>query len=310
MSANLKKLINSSAIALATATALSLAAIAPSYAADDLYDPGVTHVEFGTGWYIRGEIGASFLQDFREIESSTPINGTNVQLIEEEDTSAVFNFGVAVGHRFTNNLRGDIGYSYLADSSRSSRSSVPGTTGAPCSTGEVFESPGTDQNGNVIPPQFSPQVIDNCVQKDETEYFLQSLIATGYYDLDTSVAGLRPFIGIGGGIIRNQFQAEFGSLTCTPSVDERCGATDGGNPGLGEVYTQSGTRTNGTSYHLAGTLTAGLSYALTDTLFLDTSYRYTHMFDDPIFGGTNGVDAAGVPTDFHTVTVGLRMEIW
>jgi len=314
MPANLKNLTRSSAIAFATATALACATLSTaSFAADDLYDPGVTEVEFGTGWYIRGDIGLTGHEIFRDGDTAEPIPGTNNLSSVVSDTDNVFGVGVGIGMRFTNNLRGDIGYSYMAESDVS-RNATTTNYRPPCSNAFVqtlIPDPNDPLGGGQVTVLQPGHTITNCVEEADTSYFLQTLMANAYYDFDTSLKGFRPFVGIGAGVVRNQFEASTGNITCTPSSFELCNPTDGvGQPGLGESYTQEGSRVNGTSYHLAGSLTAGLAYALSDTLFLDTSYQYTHIAEDALWGGVDGIEAAGTPTNFHTFKVGLRMEIW
>ena len=311
MPANLKKLTRSSAIALATATALACSALTGSaIAADDLYDPGVTEVEFGTGWYIRGDIGLTGHEILRNTEQADSANNSLTPIVETTDTNSVFSAGIGMGRRVSANLRGDIGYSYLADSETSMRQTVTNNFRPPCSNA-FRQVASVDQNGNTIINVIGGQTIENCTEAAQTSYFLQSLMANGYYDFDSGFAGFRPFVGVGGGLIRTQYTSTSNDVTCSPGPEERCNPTDGSPaPLFGEQVTQEFGRNNGTSYHLAGSLSAGLSYAITDTLFLDTTYQYTHMFEDPLWGGSDGIEAANVPTDFHTFKVGLRMEIW
>ena len=312
MPANLKKLTRSSAIALATATALACSALpTTSFAADDLYDPGVTEVEFGTGWYIRGDIGITVHETLREAITAQPIPGTPDLQTEESDIDNVVSFGVGVGYKLSNNLRGELAYSYMAESESNTRATTTNYR-PPCSNAFVQTIvPDPNNPGGTMIVLQPGHTITNCVESSETTYFVQTMTANLYYDFDTSFAGFRPFVGVGAGVARNQFESSSGDITCTASSFEQCNPTDGvGQVGLGEQYTQEGARVSGTSYHLAGSVSAGLSYAISETLFLDTSYQYTHMFEDPIWGGADGVAAAGVPTDFHTFKVGLRMEIW
>ncbi len=308
MPANLKKLTRTSAIALAAATAFVCSAITTGQAADDLYDPGVTEVEFGTGWYIRGDIGFTGHEVLRNTEQAG--NAPIAPVVETTDTNNVFSVGVGFGRRLTSNLRADIGYGYLADSETSMQQTVTSNFRAPCANAFALVTV-IDQNGNAFQQTVGGQTIENCVEAAQTSYFLQSLSANGYYDFDTSLAGFRPFVGLGAGLIRAQYTSTSNDVTCSPGPEERCNPTDGSpTPLFGEVVTQQFGRNNGTSYHLAGSVSAGLSYAITDTLFFDTTYQYTHMFDDPLWGGSDGIEAANIPTDFHTLKFGIRMEIW
>lgn len=307
MRKNLRRLLElTTAIALGVSPYLATHA---AHAADFLENPEipVTQVEFGTGWYIRGDIGITAHETLRVTTQAPGGNGI-APLVETEDIDNVFSTGVGVGRRFSPNFRADIGYSYMAESETSRRQTAT-TFRPPCSN--AFRLVTTvDANGNQITNEVGGQTITNCVEESQTSYFLQSLTANGYYDFDTSIAGLRPFIGLGGGLVRAQYTSTSNDVTCAAGENERCNPTDGNVVDYGETYTQEYGRNNGTSYHLAGSAFAGLSYALTETLFLDATYQYTHMFDEPIWGGTNGIQAANIPTDFHTFKIGLRLEIW
>lgn len=303
MKSNVRRLIGHVS-ALAIFAALPMAGPA-ALAADFLEAPELveTQVEYGTGWYLRGDIGIGYEGTHRETQQSNPLPGTSIQRVEADTTDTVLGVGVAAGYRFSPNFRADLSYSYFAESETSQRNTIvaadPATLPAPCGTGEAL------RNDTIV-----PLPIENCITENQTSYFLQSFMATGYYDFSGSFAGFRPFVGAGIGLVRNQYTATFNDVTCTAASDQRCGPTDGGVADFGEAYTQQGSRNNGTAYHGAFSLTAGLSYEVSENLFLDTSYSYMHMFEDPLAGGSNGIQAANIPTDFHMVKVGLRLEIW
>ena len=234
MPANLKNITRSSAIALATATALACSAITSVHAADDLYDPGVTEVEFGTGWYIRGDIGITGHEILRVSDSADPIPGTQDLEFETTDTDNVFSIGAGVGFRFSDNLRGEISYSYMAESEQTVRGNDHQLPPAPCSNAFVQRAQ-VDQFGNTVIILDPGYTILNCVEGAETSYFLQTLMANAYYDFDTSWKGFRPFVGVGAGLVRNQFVASTGNITCTAASFEQCNPTDGGTASLGEA---------------------------------------------------------------------------
>ncbi len=301
MNTTMRKTARSALRTLAIATLLAGTALSlPAHAADMLADDTqvVTQVEYGTGWYLRGEIGFNFNQDKRDAQTSLPING--IQQIENDDTDDVWNYGIAVGHRFTNNLRADISLEHIAEGQYSDYGTTTNLR-SPCAPAWLISADGEYQPGHQI---------TNCIEENSSSHHIVGSMATAYYDIDTSLLGLRPFVGAGVGIFRNAYTSSVGDITCQANAFEECRPTDGGTAEQGGSYTQIGTRNNGTSYHLAASLTAGVSYSLTDNLSLDTSYRYAHMFEDPLSGGGAALEAARVPTDFHTVKVGLRYEIW
>ena len=279
-------------------------------AADDLVDPimETTEVEYGTGWYLRGHVSVTATENLFSSETSIPIPLTASQQVTETSTDNVFTYGVGMGYRFSENYRADIGFESLGTSSTSSRGTIS-TLRPPCSNGfiQVVQ---TDAFGNTILVLQPGHNITNCLSEDASSYSLSDFMANVYYDFDSTFYGLKPFVGLGLGIVRNEFTSTIGSTTCVAASFEQCNPTDGGVVTLGESYTQQGTRNNGTAYHLAGSFTAGLSYDMGDNLYLDTSYNFLGMIEDPIWGGNNGLAAAGAPSSFHSIKIGLRYEIW
>ena len=277
-------------------------------AADDLVDPiqETTVVEYGTGWYLRGHVSATVTQNLFIAETSVPIPGTTTQFVQNESSHNVFTFGAAVGYRFDQNYRFDIGAETLGHSDVRSHSLITALR-PPCSN--AFRRI-LDPGGSGATVIAGGQSIRNCLDQDESSYNLSALMGNVYYDLDNSFMGMKPFLGLGLGVVRNAFTSAIDSTICVPTDREQCNSTDGETSTFGERYVQEGTRNNGTSYHLAGSITAGVSYALGDNLYFDTSYNFMSMMEDPLWGGSNSISAAKVPTSFHSVKFGLRYEIW
>ncbi|MEE9313405.1 MAG: hypothetical protein V3V02_02040 [Rhizobiaceae bacterium] len=267
-----------------------------------------TQVEYGTGWYLRGEVSLTAHENLFSSESSTPIIGTPNQLVKTKETSNVFSAGVGVGFRFSNNFRADLGLASMGASDASETQTLT-VLRAPCASGFQRVLLPDGQGGQIEAIQGG-HAITNCTEESTTSYELQNVMGNIFYDFDSTFLGMRPFIGVAAGLVRNQFTSTVGSVTCTPSAEERCGPTDGGNAEFGETYQQQGTRNNGTAYHLATALTLGGSYSLGDNLFLDTSYTFMKTLEDPIWGGPSGIVDASVPTSFHSLKLGIRLEIW
>ena len=300
----------------ATAIAIgTLGLSSPVHAADMLADEPTQLVEYGTGWYLRGDLGLTKGGIFNDTETSTPIPGTTNQAVRDFSYNSLVSFGASVGYRVTPNIRGELGVEYLS-SGTSTRYATTEPTRAPCFNTTRLEL--IDTNGDGVPETQVEGVgapgneytIDNCTEADESSHDLFAGTASVFYDLDMNLGGLRPFVGVGGGLVRNQYISTFGNITCAANENERCNPTDGTVVEMGESYTQEGTRNNGTSYHALMSLSVGAAYQLSQNATLDLSYRYAHMFAEPLWGGSEAISAAEIPTDFHTVKLGLRFDFW
>lgn len=295
-----------------TAAALATSLAAPAIAADMLEQEAMpqTVVEFGTGWYIRGEISLNDGGSLLETDRSEPIPATGTFERTTTDADNVFGGALAVGYRLTNNVRLDGSYSYLG-SGRTEREGRAQPLRSPCTPADARR---VDTTTGV---EFidTSHTIDNCNERSFNEYDLQHFAINGFYDFDSTFFGFRPFVGVGVGLIRNRYNSSSGDVTCSPRPEERCAPTDGGQlpsdtDGFGVEYTQQGLRDNGVSYHLATSLTAGVSVPINKYMHFDTSYQWTHMMEDALWGGSSLVENVDTPTDFHALKLGIRFDIF
>lgn len=280
-------------LALVAATALAGATVATDAAAADRYvlEPvEETPAEFGTGWYIRGDVGIvangvrNTSVDRRETnDPQAPFEG------RESDTDASFSLGAAVGYRFTHKIRGDISYDYVARHDEGSR------TFTLCQ-GERF------YYANAFP---EPGLID-CFREDQSEHTINLLQANAYFEFAPERT-FSPFLGLGFGVARIQYDVADARYTCNPNDDtiftERCLFGE-----YGEAAVAVGAESTGATYHLAGSLIGGVSFRMSKNLTLDSEYRYTRVATDPLFGGEQGHD--DFSGHLHQVKFGLRYEIW
>lgn len=286
----------------------SFAASTATFAADMLEDEvqDETLVEFGTGWYLRGDVGYTSNQNKRLAEQST-LAANQGRVIETIDQDNVFSYGAAVGYNVTPKLRFDVGIERLADSEFSVERPTTNLR-PPCSTGSARFLTSDGFGGTTVVIRPSP--IDNCIENETSSYSLHALTANAFYDIGDGFGRFQPFIGGALGLVRNKYEVSYDNITCTAQEEERCGPTDGNTADFGEQYTQEGNSNSGTAYHFLGAVMAGVSYDITDNLKFDTTYRYARMTQGALWGGPNGVEDAGIPTGFHTVKFGLRLEIW
>ena len=77
-----------------------------------------TDVEFGTGWYIRGDIALTTTGGLFNTDTSEPIPGTSILQVTTTDEESLLGGGVAVGYRLNDNFRVDLGLSRTQESLR------------------------------------------------------------------------------------------------------------------------------------------------------------------------------------------------
>ena len=286
------------ALGLALGTALPAAALAADMLEGGPAASSRQRVEYGTGWYLRGDIGYTDHNIWAERETAILNPATQAPIATYSETSDVISLGLGAGYMLSPDFRIDGTLEYMA-SGDSTTSETLDPPAPPCTNAIQFI------DGNPF-----PTTITNCRTDSTQSYELIALMANAYYDLPINLGGLRPFIGAGAGLIRNEYIASLGNVTCTAAQDQRCAPTDGGAVEQGDTYTQEGVRTNGVSYHGAGSITAGFAYRMSQNLWLDASYRYLKMFDKPLYDGNSAVEQIDMPTDFHSVKLGLRVELW
>ena len=291
---NAPKKACSALAALALATATGLAGTTGAAAADRYVLEPVeeTQVEFGTGWYIRGDLGIAVngvrnVSVDRDITSdpSVPFEG------RESDTDGSFTVGAAVGYQFTNNIRGDISYDFVSRHDE-------GVRGFTSCAGEAEY---TDAMGSFVRPANVA-----CFKEDQSEHTVNLVQANAYYDFAPSHV-FSPFLGLGFGVARVAYDIADDRYTCNPiagtTYRERCLFGD-----FGEKAVAVGVERSGSTYHLAGSLMGGVSYRMSKNISLDTEYRFTRIHSDPLFGGESGhTDVNG---NLHQVKFGLRYDIW
>ena len=347
---NTIRLARRAATAAVALVAMSLSAGA-SLAADKhvLEEVEETSVEFGTGWYIRGDLGFNVSGVER---NRSRISEADSTFSDEENIGASFFVGGAVGYKFAPKLRGDLGFQYFSneDSRRTrlvSSSRCPGqvnetrtvgyivtpatpaipatppviVNGVPVTTG----TPGVPGTPEVRTPiretGWFDTTIENCSEHDEIQHDAQLFSANAYYDFDP-VGRFRPFVGLGLGVARVNYRRNT-DVVCIPGSDSyRCSNDDNPFPPApgpdgtfvppqpGEPLTRPVARSSGTSYHLAGTIAAGVSYQLSKNTHLDASYAFTHIANNPVLDASNGLDGADLDGNLHQVKIGLRYELW
>lgn len=300
----------SDTVALAVVVA-TLAGLIPSGAARaaDLDPPYLgsqaypeDKVEFGSGWYIRGDLGATRLPEIRTGSSA---------LLSDAQAAQVFNAG---GDPQLINIRGTAGTTSIANGSDLGYTASLGA-GYKFNSwfrGDIiadFHKPvvGTASNGDVFCQTgiVTPQVLNSggvaapttgaCSGAYSAKLSSYDVLANIYLDLGTWSV-FTPYVGAGAGLSFGHYQ--------TSSV-----YTQGNNVHYNVTYTdQSGGTTSenfdrtasGTYYSFAWALMAGVGIDIYDHTKLDLGYRYLNLGRISGFSGT---------LYSHEVRAGIRYMI-
>jgi opacity protein-like surface antigen len=228
-------------------------------------------VEFGTGWYIRGDIAAA--QDNANAFGRASLLGMK----PPNGWSA----GLGAGYKFTNFLRADLTVDYR---SPVTTNGIAGTL--TCVTGaEPVRAPDPVTGlptGAVI---GSTPVFDNCTGIAHSRLNRTHVLANAYVDLGTW-SRFTPYIGAGIGVnvTYNKSQLNWFMSNQDPY-----------NITFTDPFTQvvvhefMDTQRTGFRYNLAWALMGGVAFDLTPHLKLDIGYRYLSL------GNYSAIDSSGNP---------------
>ncbi len=258
-----------------------------AYAADMLADDDTyeyTNVEFGTGWYLRGDIGAALTEVTVETDFT----------YGESELGSPITIGLAAGYTFAEGLRAEIGLNHFNDLAFSTRASYPN-----CGT--------EDHDGDANTPPIS--VTGNCFISVNAQVNASSIMANGYADLGT-YWGIRPYVGAGVGVAYLSWNDFTFNDYCEGTQNSDCGQS--GGVGLQSRYQGNYTTQNAFTY--AANAMLGVSYELTRNTTLDLGYRFTYIGEA---GVARAADNPGIYQDLtvgdimlHEIRAGFRYEIW
>jgi opacity protein-like surface antigen len=251
--------------------------------ADETYE--YTEVEFGTGWYLRGDIGAGISEVSVEADFVTG----------DADLGTPISISVGAGYTFAEGLRAEIGFNQFNNLAFASRSSY-GNCGLEDHDGDGSPWDVPDGVGG-LSATAPIAVTGDCFVSANANVNASSLMANFYADLGT-YWGLRPYVGAGVGAAYVSWNDFTITDHCSGSQGTDCGI--GGGVGLHTRY--------------QGTYTTENDWALAANANLDVGYRYTYLGEA---GVARAADNSGTfsdltvgSTSMHEVRMGLRYEIW
>ena len=271
-----------------TVIAISLIAYSTAYAGD--YNSGIisktpggdlTPVEFGSGWYLRSDIGYSVDQEMDVRFARAARFGDANATIDDSYT-----LGLGFGYVFNEHFRADLTYDHFSERSWSGSTSGCGVDGL-----------GVPYTGD-------------CTSSDGGEFDANGLSLNGYLSLG-ALGRLSPYIGAGIGVAHVEYSATQSSLFCVVDPGENCDlGTHSGGPAVPETFTGAQTFPGGSSVNVTYALTAGVDYRIDENWSVDVNYRYTNITDDEVFSTAGGDAVEFDGAQIHEVRAGFRYELW
>ncbi|MEL7273231.1 MAG: outer membrane beta-barrel protein [Pseudomonadota bacterium] len=301
------------ALACSTALLLPLTFGTVAHGADMLEgELAETQVEFGTGWYIRGDLGTTFG------ESPTTLNASAGTFTQDTDLGNASTFGIGGGYTFGSGLRAEVSVNHYTGFQYSTESGVYDCGTYERETQEVVDVPTltVDANGNptvVNVPQLQTVTVtvqDNgtCYTTERADISATTLMANAYLD-GPAFLGITPYAGVGAGLAMMTWNSYQEFDLCVGRGSSDCRENGGGLHTLRE-----GSASTETSFAPAFSVMLGGSYNISNNVKLDLGYRYTKVSETTIATAADNrfyrADLNLDTVDIHEVRLGLRYEIW
>lgn len=276
-------------ILLNTVIAMTLIGSSAAVASD--YESGIvsktpggdtTPVEFGSGWYLRGDIGTAFMGDgefsFNRAARAGDVNA---------ESSADYTIGVGFGYIFNDHLRADVTFDYVGGGAWSGSGSGCGVDGV-----------GIAYTGS-------------CSSADGGSFESRNAVVNAYVNLGT-FGGFTPYVGAGFGVASVELSGTRSVARCTLDPGETCDIGTHSGGATAENFTSAAENFNTEeSMNFVYSLMAGLDYRIDQNWTADIGYRYTNIVaDDQITSLTSATTIQFDGVELHEVRAGLRYEIW
>lgn len=236
-----------------------------------------TEVEFGTGWYIRGDLGTG----------PTPATTTaNFQSLSGEvELGEPISLSAGVGMNLGENIRAD------ATVNQFTNLDVSGREATFCGV------------------EAGVAITGNCYSALGAAPTITSFMANGYFDLG-EYWGFTPYIGGGLGAAYVSWRDFSVNEVCLGTVSSDCGSSGG----IGENILNTQDYSTEGEFALAYNFMLGAGYRLSQNVTLDAGYRYTSIGDVKLVDSSTNTSISenfvSEGTDIHEFRIGLRYEIW
>ncbi len=235
-----------------------------------------TKVEFGTGWYVRGDLAATDLPAVRTVDNGV---GAYPGITFGSGSHVGYSASLGAGYQFLRWLRADV----TADFNEPVKSSVNGGSIA-CPTGIYYDAGGGRHYTD-----------GGCYSTNIAKINSYDVLVNGYLDLGTWYR-VTPYVGAGVGLGFGYYSATSQYTQGANRLPYNVTFTD---PVTGTTYYNNYDKSAaGNFYNFAFALMAGFSVDVYDHVKLDVGYRYLHL--GPVLGST---------LYNHQVRAGLRYMI-
>lgn len=235
---------------IALAGALTCLGTAGAFAADylppppQMYQPAPAPVEFGGGWYLRGDVGVGSQEIGKVSGADVERDGGSFYRKSLADTAFV---GAGVGYQFSSFLRFDV-------------------------TGEYRTATKYDTSDKFKYNRFFGyrEVQTNLTNRYTGDLQSSVFLANGYFDLGTWY-GITPFVGAGVGVAHHRIRNAFDN-----------GLIYNFDAATGEAINTEATggiAADASKTNFAWAVHAGLAYQVSPALKLELAYRYLNMGD-------------------------------
>ena len=288
----------SSFLAAALGLFMSTAAIAGDMS---LAEPpplnGQQPLEFGTGWYLRGDISWA--------REKAPVVFPDSSLGSSAKIQNTYSMTIGGGYKFNNWFRMDLTYDYFKPIV-----SNPKSANFTCYDNIRLVN---DINGNPVGVHADN---NSCYSQQNAQVSRYALLLNGYLDLGTW-AGVTPYVGAGVGPSLNRTTGTYDWMFAANGIHYGPALTIPGGAPIPLVWydnngnviaapvTKFGTQDNRTvinrkNFNMAFALMAGVAYDVSPNAKIDMGYRYVNL-------GKLGAGTRAQP--IHEYRIGMRYMI-
>ena len=235
-----------------------------------------TKVEFGTGWYVRGDLAVTSLP---KVSATTPTNSSIGGVFYDNAPALLFSKGSQVGYTaslgagysFLNGFRTDL----IADFHQPISSSFDGSPYR-CQNGYGLNPAVTTYNivnGVSVPTVSTPTsypTYGTCTGHFKASLKSYDVLINGYYDIGHWY-GVTPYVGAGVGLAFGHYSTG-STYTQADNTSYNITITDPATGSVGHIYEDRFG--SGNYYNFAFALMTGISYDIFPHTKLDIGYRY------------------------------------
>ena len=242
--------------------------------------PEYTDVEFGSGWYIRGDIGYNV--DGRS--GSRQVTIPEIGFSTEADYDDAISLRIGAGYHVAPNVRLEANLESIMDSTFAGLSAA---TFAASDTGD----PGITTTGGTV--------------QTTAEYSISNFMLGANVDLLT-LGRFTPYVGGAVGLaVMSYSQTDI--QTCTPAIATTSCTNPAGAAGAEVTAT---TSIDEDTWTHAYQFTVGGAYRMNERTSLDVNYSYTQIGDGDELSYADGTAINPDGVSLHQVRAGVRYELW